>query len=441
MTKKTAPVVFKVHCDFALNNELRNKSISEKKAVKYVKGMFDYLCNLKKKAINMYDYFQGKINHDVESNLVLENGKYATIKDIKKRKEKTIKYFENSNIWKCIISFSDNDFVTSSIKLEDLEQRIIKDVLPKFFKRVGFKDINKMSYMIALHTNTDHYHFHLSFMEKEPNFIYGNNKVGYRKKGKIDLKDCNFLKNEVLHILQRERLYSNLVIKSNKEIDELKKFFNPKEKNFILKHPENYILENNILKLGKLLYEERNDKNTKIKYNSIKNQEIKNLTKEIRNYLFHDKKSAFYKKNKEFNETIKNINNYFYELNKQNNIKNNKNINDYGNYKKEYLNNYIFNAIVNCAYFRYKKLKKDKNYISTNDIIKEIVKKQYKTNYNVTRKDILLNYLDNTVNRNKYKQKYQIENSIKKINEEMKEAEKQFEELFKNNEINNNNIY
>ena len=80
--------------------------------------------------------------------------------------------------------------------------------------------------------------------------------------------------------------------KTNEDIDYLKSYFNPKEKNFILKNISEIYVEEDILKLGELLKEYRekyNQSSDKIKYNSIKNdrlgQEIKTLTKRIKKYL------------------------------------------------------------------------------------------------------------------------------------------------------------
>ena len=52
-----------------------------------------------------------------------------------------------------------------------------------------------------------------------------------------------FLKNEVLHVIDRHREFTPLVKKTNLEIDKLKQYFNPKERNYILK----VIKNNNIV--------------------------------------------------------------------------------------------------------------------------------------------------------------------------------------------------
>src|SRR5574344_277318 len=66
---------------------------------------------------------------------------------------------------------------------------------------------------------------------------------------------------------------------TNKDIEEIKKYFKPGEKNFLLHNKEDLVLEANILKLGELLYLKRNEKKGRIKYNSINNKELHILKK------------------------------------------------------------------------------------------------------------------------------------------------------------------
>src|SRR5699024_8756104 len=126
-----------------------------------------------------------------------------------------------------------------------------------------------------------------------------------------------------------------------------------------------------ILTLGKMLFNERFDSNKKIKYGSIKNKEINNLTKEIKNFIFSKSNSNFKKEYNKFKNNLQKINDYFYNINKDNNINNIKIDNSLINNKNKYLENYVYNAIVNYSYFCYKKeLNRSKNKIKENDIIK-----------------------------------------------------------------------
>lgn len=251
----------------------------------------------------------------------------------------TLIYGNNNEIYR--ITFIDNN-----IELSNLEQKIVKEVLPKFFKYCGFVDIKKMSYQIAMHTNTKHYHFHFSFIEKQPNYKCSDGKIRYRRKGRLTKKEIKFLKNEIIHVIDRHREFTLLVISSNLKIEEIKKYFKSTKRNFILKNPNDLVLEENILRLGKMLYDIRSDKSGKIKYNSIYNKEIKELTKNIKKYLFKDRNSELYKKDTEFKDSLNRINNYFYSITKGNNISLKKYKSEYSIKKQNYIDNYVYNAIV-----------------------------------------------------------------------------------------------
>jgi len=432
MNKDKIPlVIYKSKFTLALNSPDRKVKISDISGRNKIGGIFNYFSNIKKRAVNMFDYYEGKINKDVRVNIVLESGEYATEDDVIKLKQDYIKYFNNSNLYEGIISFN-NDYIDEMIDLRDLEKLISKEVLPKFFKNIGYKNPKDMAYIVALHSNTDNYHFHVAFIEKKPNYINSNGEITYRRKGQISKSEINFLKNETIHAIKRHKEFTPLVLKTNKEIDDLKKYFKPGEKNYILKNPGDLILEENILRLGELLYKKRNNKKGKIKFNSIYDKEIKTLTKNIKKYLFKDKKSSLYQKEKEFKNTIKDINTYFYKINKENNNSKNKFNSDYAIKKQEYIDNYIYNAIVNHSYFKYSKIKENQNYLNENDIIQEIILKKYKKNKKQSKKDILINYLKNNNDKLRYQNRNQIEQSIKKINDEMDEAVEEFSKLFQN---------
>lgn len=217
-----------------------------------------------------------------------------------------------------------------------------------------------------------------------------------------------------------------------KEIEEIKKYFNPNEKNFLLKDKEDLILEENILRLGKLLYEKRFNNTNRIKFNSIKEQEIKDLTKNIKKYIFSKKNVEFQNEYKNFKKCLSEINKYFEKISKDNNVKNKKTDTTLIDSKQEYLDNYVFNAIVNHANYYYKS--KKKNHINEDKIIEEIILNDYLKNKKKSRFNILKNYLSNSNPKSKFKNRYQVENAIRKINDEMEDAQKEFSKLFQNNE-------
>ena len=72
--------------------------------------------------------------------------------------------------------------------------------------------------------------------------------------------------------------------------------------------------------MGKLLYNSNKISDNKIKYNSLKTKEIKNLTREIKKYIFGTNKNIS-QDYKVFNHNLNKINDYFIEISKDNNIK------------------------------------------------------------------------------------------------------------------------
>lgn len=433
---KSPKVIFNSIFTLALNNP-DSKYKNHSKSIKRVQKMYDYYTNEEKRAMSMYDYYTGKLTKENTMNLIKEDGSFATEKEVEKRKKLAVKYLENSNLWQGVLSFN-NDYINENIDIHKLEKELATNILPKFFKRCGFKDANKMFYQLALHTDTDNLHFHFSFMEKEPNYIYHKNKIGYRRSGELSQNEIAFLKSQVVHTIEKEKIYTPLLKETNKDIEELKKYFSPKERNYLLRDKKDLILEEKILRLGQLLYKERYDNDSKIKYGSIKSKEIINLTKDIKNYLFSKNNDNFKLEYNNFKESLNKINNYFYKINEDNNIKNIVVDTALINSKDKYMNNYIYNAIVNYANYNYKKESKNITKIKENDIIQEIILKHYLDNKKQTRKDILKTYFTNTNSKQKFRNKQEIENAIKSINDEMDEAQKEFSKLFNSNNKENN---
>lgn len=429
---KSPKVIFNSIFTLALNNP-DSKYKNHSKSIKRVQKMYDYYTNEEKRAMSMYDYYTGKLTKEDTMNLIIEDGSFANEKEVEKRKKLAVKYLENSNLWQGVLSFN-NDYINANIDIHKLEKELATNILPKFFKRCGFKDTNKMFYQLALHTDTDNLHFHFSFMEKEPNYIYHKNKIGYRRSGELSQNEIDFLKSQVVHTIEKEKIYTPLLKETNKDIEELKKYFSPKERNYLLRDKKDLILEEKILRLGQLLYKERYDNDSKIKYGSIKDKEIINLTKDIKNYLFSKNNDNFKLEYNNFKESLNKINNYFYKINEDNNIKDIVVDTTLTDSKNKYIDNYIYNAIVNYANYNYKKESKNITKIKENDIIQEIILKHYLDNKKQTRKDILKTYFTNTNSKQKFRNKQEIENAIKSINDEMDEAQKEFSKLFISND-------
>lgn len=425
---KSPKVIFNSIFTLALNNP-DSKYKNHSKSIKRVQKMYDYYTNEEKRAMSMYDYYIGKLTKEDTMNLIIEDGSFATEKEVQKRKKLAVKYLENSNLWQGVLSFN-NDYLNENIDIHKLEKELAINILPNFFRKCGFKDINKMFYQLALHTDTDNLHFHFSFMEKVPNYEYAKNKVGYRRTGELSQNEIDFLKAQVIHTIEKEKIYTPLLKETNKDIEELKKYFSPRERNYLLRDKKDLILEEKILRLGQLLYKERYDNNAKIKYGSIKDKEIINLTKDIKNYLFSKNNDNFKLEYNNFKESLNKINNYFYKINEDNNIKDIVVDTTLTDSKNKYIDNYIYNAIVNYANYNYKKESKNITKIKENDIIQEIILKHYLDNKKQTRKDILKTYFTNTNFKQKFRNKQEIENAIKSINDEMDEAQKEFSKLF-----------
>ena len=91
--------------------------------------------------------------------------------------------------------------------------------------------------------------------------------------------------------------------------------------------------------------------------------------------------------------------------------------------------NYVLNAIVNHANYRYKNPK-----ISEEEMIQNIVFQNYKRNKNQSRSTILMNCLSSLSNKNRFKNHYRINQAVKNINDELEDAQKEFDELFKTDE-------
>lgn len=444
MINKSPNVIFKSMYCLALNgvdNKLQSENHKEKR-LKDVDDMLDYFSDEKKKLVGMFEYYMGHTKGE-DLNLILEDGSYATKQDIKKLKSDYKKYIENSNLWKGILSFNP-EYLNDNISIHTLEKKMAKEIMPKFLKYCGFKDIKNMSYVFSIHTNKTHPHIHFAFIEKKPNYLYCDKKINYRRKGKITLDEQRYLKRLVELVIEREKYYAPLLKKTNEDIDYLKSYFNPNDKNFALENITEIFIEEKILKLGEKLREYRklnNQSNKKVKYNSIKNdelgKEIKSLTKDVKKYLFNDSSSTLYASRKIIKEDLENLNNYFKNLNNLNNENINPDNNSIVIKKQKYINNYIYNSIVNHALYKYDNIsnlinsKREK--ITVEDLIQEIVflnTDSEKYNDKERRRKVLDNYFKNNDLSLKFPSKYKIEKAFKNINYEMKEASQEFSKLF-----------
>ena len=427
------------------NPDNKYKSISYKKYLtRDVRQMTGYYQDKEKEVVGMIDYYMGS-KQERPVNLVLENGKYATKEEQEKIKNDMVKAIENSNLWKGVISF-DNEWLNEKINLRDLEMLLAKEVIPKFLKRCGFKDVNNMRYCFSLHGNTDNLHFHLAFVETKPNYVCKSGKITYRRRGKITEYEKDYFKEQLFIAIERESVMKPMLIQTNNDIDELKKYFKPKNKNFILKDIKDIRKKKKIIKLGFLVDKYRNDKTTKkIKYGSIKDnelgKEIKQLTKEVKNDLFSNPESLLFEKRNKVKEDLDKINDYYKRVNEELHIESKVKNNWLVNRKKEYVDSYVLNSIINHALFRTNiienivKTKSSRNQITLDDLLQELAYEKFR---DYKHKDIKLILLKRNFkykeNKNRFKLKYEITKAIKNLNYEMDKEAEEFHKLFVNEE-------
>ena len=95
-------------------------------------------------------------------------------------------------------------------------------------------------------------------------------------------------------------------------------------------------------------------------------------------------------------------------------------------YRPKYLENYVLNAIVNHANYMQRQSK-----ISEDEMIHNIIYKNYKNTKTRNRFNILSNYLPSLSKPSKFVNKYKIKEAVKNINNELEDAQREFDKLFK----------
>ncbi len=439
----------------ALNNPDRvNKSQKEiKKIKKYLLQSSEYYSDPTKSVIGAIDYmtrdmYQDRdkenivFSYDAKSKKVI----YATSEEKEKRKKDMTKWIENSNFYQVVCSFQ-NDWVNENIKLEDFEYEVAKNIIPSFLKHMGFEPQN-IAYQFSFHHDTDNLHFHLSFMEKKPAFKSKISKeLRYRRKGKIEQEDLNFLKKQIQLRVENAKNQAPMLKNIDKELSEIKKLFSDKDKNLILSNVKNFSLEEKFVRLGKLLTEERNKKgktSKKIDFGSIRDEEIINLTKEIKKEMF-DKHIGFSRV--KFNKALDVYRDYIKQLNLDNNISDSKNDFKLADKKVNELEQIILNKIANEALFNFNY----KNFLSMNKnqqsliFIQDLIYQNYQTTFVKNKKDIIKKYQKEKKMSEKINQPFIAKNAfynIKKVQYQLDQIlNRASEDAHKSFEMINENIY
>ena len=392
-----------------------------KKSATDVKKMVDYFSK-KQEVMTMTSYYNGELKGKDFHSFLMEDGHNATKEETEKRSREYVRAWEKgSNIYQTVLSF-DNKFIDNNIKLEDLNKKLVTKILPEYFRQIGFQDMSKMMWNASLHLDSasGHYHYHIAFAEKAPNFKSPSAKKWqqsvYRRKGKISLEDFNFLKREVVLEVKNDGLLKEKRINLNKDIEDIKERFNINGENYVLNNIKDLNLQDKIDELSVLLEKEREGKKTKIKFNSLKNERIKKLTKDITKELF----DGMLKSEKDsFERDLDEINKYYSSLNKMNNVKERVTESMEATEKRKYVDNYVYNALVNNLAFTKKKK------ITKEDIVKEVVRKNY------TNKHYKPNKANNII-RNLVHQpsEGEIRKGIYALRKEMNEAEEEFSKSF-----------
>ena len=144
---------------------------------------------------------------------------------------------------------------------------LLNEVLPKVFRHRGF-DPDNMLWTADLHTNTQHPHVHLLFMEKEHTI----------DRGKFTKSDMKYLKRQLLSALERRQSYCDRLEAS---VDDV---FRNKDKQFrhLMSDVGQSLLDNKNIQLTELL--KALPKRGRMQYNSYNMKDYRPL---IDNYIDH----------------------------------------------------------------------------------------------------------------------------------------------------------
>ena len=440
--------------------QCKNKNDYSVQAKNYLfgnKGFMAYSRNEEKANItlekcnssNLFDYMMGgkkdisimEINTMKREQMMMDKfGNFVTDSEADKKNFYWSKLFNKSNIHLSVLSFN-KDYVDENISIDNLQKEITTKIMPMFLKQCGYQNPYKiMDWIVALHKAFDrnNYHFHIGFIEKRESYLGTDNKLHFKQRLNLNDREMNFIKRQSILAIERAKVFTPELIKLNKSFEQFKKYFNPKEKSFSLRHIKNIDLEYKILRLGYLLNKFRKNNPKKIKYNSLpKNgigKEIRLLTKDIKKELFNNKDIQLSKQ--KINEHIEEINNIFLKIDKDNlisnigfeNAKDSKLIKD----KLEKYDNYVLNAIVNNSLYVYHNRFATNQNISLNDLLNEAILLVYLNEKKTNNEN---QYILKNSFQQSYPMKKAIYRSFKKLKYEQDKIAEQFYEMFseKNN--------
>lgn len=195
--------------------------------------------------------------------------------DTKKKREELYKKMEKAFSKKGDIFYEEIISLESHEEAERLSlgqsarqwEPLLNEVLPKIFKHKGF-DLKNMLWTADLHTNTQHPHIHLLFMEKEHTM----------DRAKFTQSDMKYLKRQLLSALERRQAYCDRLEAS---VDDV---FKNKDQQFryLMSDVEKSLLNKKDIKLKELL--KALPTRGRMQYNSYNMKDYRPL---IDNYIDH----------------------------------------------------------------------------------------------------------------------------------------------------------
>lgn len=195
--------------------------------------------------------------------------------DSKKKREELYKKMEKAFSKKGDIFYEEIISLESHEEAERLSlgqsakqwEPLLNEVLPKIFRHKGF-DPKNMLWTADLHTNTQHPHVHLLFMEKEHTM----------DRAKFTQSDMKYLKRQLLSALERRQTYCDRLEAS---VDDV---FKKKDQQFrhLMSDVEESLLDKKDIKLKELL--KALPTRGRMQYNSYNMKDYRPL---IDNYIDH----------------------------------------------------------------------------------------------------------------------------------------------------------
>ena len=195
--------------------------------------------------------------------------------DSKKKREELYKKMEKAFSKKGDIFYEEIISLESHEEAERLSlgqsakqwEPLLNEVLPKVFRHKGF-DPKNMLWTADLHTNTQHPHVHLLFMEKKHTM----------DRAKFTQSDMKYLKRQLLSALERRQAYCDRLEAS---VDDV---FKKKDQQFrhLMSDVEESLLNNKNIQLTELL--KALPKRGRMQYNSYNMKDYRPL---IDNYIDH----------------------------------------------------------------------------------------------------------------------------------------------------------